>query len=85
MRGPGVELGRLAWFEDEVVLPKDETEPAVEDESPFVALVRAAVGLGVVASGRAVVTAAQWRRTLSGPGGHVTTIHDVDVGATRRQ
>jgi len=52
VRGASVELGGLAGFEDQVEFAEDESESAVEDEGPVVALVGSQVGLGVVAPGR---------------------------------
>jgi hypothetical protein len=51
VRGAGVELGGLARLEDDVVLAEDESESAVEDECPVVALVGAQVGFGIVSPG----------------------------------
>jgi len=39
VRGAGVELGDLSWFEDDAVFAEDQAEAAVEDVDPVVALV----------------------------------------------
>jgi hypothetical protein len=51
VRGAGVELGGLPWFENEVVFAEDQAEPAVEDIDPVVALVGPKGGFRVVAPG----------------------------------
>jgi hypothetical protein len=51
VRGAGVELGGLPWFENEVVFAEDQAEPAVEYIDPVVALVGPQGGFRVVAPG----------------------------------
>lgn len=48
----GVELRHFAWREDQILVAEDETEAAVEDVQPVVALVRARVGLAVRSAGK---------------------------------
>jgi len=53
VRDAGVEIGRLARGEDEVLVAECEAEPARDDVKPFMALVSALVWLGARASGPA--------------------------------
>jgi hypothetical protein len=69
VRGAGVELGSLPWFENEVVFAEDQAEPAVEDIDPVVSLVgrrRAVQDCQVWSAG--VVLALGVRATLRGLG-----------------
>src|ERR1022692_4329598 len=52
VRYPGVELGRLAWQEHQVLLAEHEAQPPVEDVGPLVALVYLRLGLLLALAGR---------------------------------